>query len=184
MAFLSVAGFYSCKQTGKQQANLSPRDRSVAKIDSIENVIKDSIAASANPNISLAMVAIKEYEYFAFDHKEDTLSPQYLFKAAQLYEGVLHDYPKAAQTYQKVYEKYPDFKNRPMMLFFQGNAYAEMQDTALAIFNFKRFIEQYPNHPFADDAQGMINFIRMDEAQMQQFFEQGQQGATARGEKK
>ena len=155
---------------GSDKATLTPRETAVQRIDSLENKIRASIQRQENPDVTLALNAIKNYQYFAADFPKDTLSPKYLFRAAQIYEGVLRDFQNAAELYGKVYEEYPAFKSRPMMLFHQGNAYAEMQDTARASLKLKEFIRTYPKHSFADDAQGLLKLMHMSEAQMDAFF--------------
>jgi TolA-binding protein len=166
--FIPVLFLVACNK-GKEKATVTPRDAAVHKIDSLETQIKASIQKQENPDVTLAMHAIKNYQYFAADFPKDTLSPKYLFKAGQLYEGVLRDYPKAAEIYGKIYNDYPEFKNRPMMLFHQGNAYIEAQDTAHASVALKTFIIKYTTHPFADDAQGLLNLMRMNDQEVQNF---------------
>src|SRR5688572_30112423 len=133
---LPILFFVACNK-GTNKAELSKRETAVQKIDSLENNIKVSIQKQENPDVTLAMHAIKNYQYFAADFPSDTLSPIYLFRAGQIYEGVLRDFQNAAKIYGKVYETYPKFRNRPMMLFHQGNAYAELQDTARASLKLK-----------------------------------------------
>lgn len=166
--FLPILFLAACNKS-TDKAKLTPRDAAVHKIDSLETQIRASMAKQENPEVTLALNAIKHYRYFAADFPQDSLSPDYLFKAAQIYEGVLRDYPEAAEIYGTIYEKYPKYKNRPMMLFHQGNAYIESQDTAYAALYLQKFIREYSEHPFADDAQGLLNIMRMDEAQMLEF---------------
>ncbi|MBK0403296.1 hypothetical protein I5M27_09885 [Adhaeribacter sp. BT258] len=166
--FLPILFLAACNK-GTEKAKLTPRETAVQRIDSLENQIKASIQKEENPDITLSMHAIKNYQFFANDFPKDTLSPIYLFKAGQLYEGVLRDFPKAAEMYAQAYEDYPEFKNRPMMLFHEGNAYAEAQDTARASLKLKEFIRTYQDHPFNDDAQGLLKLMHMNEAQMAEF---------------
>ena len=156
---------------GKEQkkTNLSPREAAVSKIDSLETHIRASADKQENPDVTLALNAIKHYRYFAADFPQDSLSPDYLYRAAQIYEGVLQDYAEAAEIYGSVYEMYPNYKNRPMMLFYQGNASIEAQDTASASLYLGKFMREYSNHPFASQAQGLLNIMRMSDAQLQDF---------------
>ena len=167
--FLPILFLAGACNKGTEKTKLSPREAAVQRIDSLENQIKASIQKEENPDVTLSMHAIKNYQFFANDFPKDTLSPIYLFKAGQLYEGVLRDFPKAAEMYKQAYENYPEFKNRPMMLFHDGNAYAEAQDTARASLKLKEFIRTYKDHPFADDAQGLLKLMHMNEAQMAEF---------------
>ena len=172
ISFLFLA---SCGQNNKTKFTGQPGDKS--RIDSLETEMMKAMEKQENPQIPLALNAIKRYTYYAADYPKDSLSPGYLFKAAQIYEGVLQDKPKAAEIYGKVYDNYPKYKNRPMMLFHQGNTYIEMNDTLNAGRKLRKFIADYPNHEFADDAVGLMNLMRMNDAQMQQFFQNSQKKA-------
>lgn len=166
--------FLAACNKGQEKAKLSPRQTALHRIDSLETKIRGSIQKQENPDVSLALHAIKSYQYFAADFPADTLSPTFLFRAAQIYEGVLRDFQNAAELYGKVYETYPNFRNRPMMLFHQGNAYAELKDTARAALKLNEFISKYPRHEFNDDAQGVLKLMRMNDAQMEEFFKEGE----------
>lgn len=157
---------------GADKAKLSPRDAAFHKTDSLENEIRASIKRQENPNIPLAMNAIKSYQYFAADFPQDSLAPIYLYRAAQLYEGVLEDHVKAAEIYGEVYEKYNEFRNRPLMMFHQGNAYMNAQDTTRAILYLNKFVITYTDHEFADDAQGLIRMMRMGDKGYQEFLKE------------
>ncbi len=178
---LPILFFAACNK-GADKANLTPRMAAVQRIDSLENRIRVSIQKQENPDVSLAMNAIKRYTYFAADFPKDTLSPTYLFRAGQIYEGVLRDFSSAAKLYSKVYKEYPEYKKRPMMLFHEGNAYIEMQDTARAALTLNQFRREYPEHAFADDAQGLLKIMRMDEKQMDAFFKNAEKQETDRAQ--
>ena len=146
------------------------RNKEVQRIDSLENLIRQEVKQQKDPDVRLAMYAIQAYQYFAADYPKDTLAPNYLFKAGQLYEGVLRNPEQAVKQYEKVYDKYPEFDKRGMSLFLAGNLYHTLNDTTKAIKAFETFRKDYPNHAFADDAAGMINLIRMSEAQQKEMF--------------
>ncbi|MDX5345999.1 MAG: tetratricopeptide repeat protein [Hymenobacteraceae bacterium] len=176
VALFLASAVVACKE---EKPQLTQEQLERQRIDSLETQIKASVQKAENPDIKLAMTAVKQYLYFAKDYPKDSLAPEYLFKAAQIYEGVLNDYPRAAEVYKQVYEAYPEYRKRPMMLFYQANVYHQLQDTSSAILYFKRFADTYPDHPFADDAESMIKFMRMNEADMQKFFEQSADRETA-----
>ncbi len=159
----------ACSQE-KEEKEISVRDRDLMRIDSVETLIRASIDSSKNPEIQLSLQAIKQYEIFAYKYPQDSLTPAYIFKSAQITDAILGDKQKAAKLYQNIYDMYPDYPNRPMMLFYQANALHDLGDTSAAINQLKLFIARYPNHEFSDDAENLINFIRMDEQDMEKFF--------------
>jgi tetratricopeptide (TPR) repeat protein len=166
---LTLIGFYACNQD-TETSELSIYDKDVLKIDSIEKQIRISIDSAKNPSIELALSAVKAYEVFVYKYPEDSLAPGYLFKTAQISEAMLGDKAKAVNVYQKIYDGYPDYSNRPMMLFYQANSLHDLGDTANAVNQLKLFIARYPDHEFRDDAENLIDFIQMDEEELQKFF--------------
>lgn len=162
------------KNTEDTKSELSIRDKSVQKIDSIENVIRQKIDSAKNPGLQLALGVIKEYEIFAYKYPDDKKTPVYMFKSAQIFDGMLNDKQKAAEIYQRIYDKYEEYENRPMMLFYRGNSLHDMGDTTAAINVLQTFIAKYPKHEFADDAKNLIQFIRMDEEDLEKFFKSQQ----------
>lgn len=161
--------FISCSEKSSE-SELSILDKDRMSIDSIESKIRTSLDSAKNPSIELAMQATKAYEIFVYKYPDDSLSPNYLFKSAQIYEGMLGDKIRAAKTYKKIYDEYEAFDNRPMMLFYMGNTYHDLGDTTAAVETLELFIAKYPNHEFKDDAENLIQFIRMDESDLEKFF--------------
>ena len=188
VAGVLLLGSCESKTTPKQEAAAKPKkeeprltleqrqQRDRIRIDSLEQLVRQEVKQQKDPDIRLAMYAIQAYQYYAADYPQDTVVADYHFKSAQLYEGVLRDYKRAIEIYGQVYEKYPDYRKRPMALFLQGNLYHELQDNANAIRAFSEFKTQYPKHAFADDAEGMINYIRMDPGKRDKLF--GGKGGT------
>lgn len=165
LTFLSII---ACSK--EKEAELSIRDKHVLKIDSFETEIRTSIESAENPSIQLALGTVREYEIFTYKFPDDSLTPSYLFKSAQIFDGMLNDKAKAARLYQRIYDEYPKYKNRAMMLFYQGNALHDMGDTLNAINQLKLFIAKHPDHEFRDDAENLIKFIQMDEEELEKFF--------------
>jgi len=165
---LSISFMWSCYNKEKQP--LSKKQQARHRVDSLENLFAQSLQNSEKLDIKLAMYTIQAYEYYAADYPQDANSPLYLSKAAQNYHNILLDYKKAIKIYEHIYNHYPQYNNRSMMLFLQGSAYHELQDTTNAINKLKLFIKSYPGHDFADDAEGLIRFMRLSEEELDEFF--------------
>lgn len=170
VVFVSLIAFaiYSCNSGVKKE--LTEKDKLVFRIDSLENKINESIKKAENPEVQLAMYAIEAYDKYVSELPNDSISPKYLFKSAQLCDGVLRRPDWALTKYNKFLEYYPDHKQAPMILFYSGNAYSELGDTTNAIANFTLFSQKYPTHEFTDDALGLIRFMRMNESELNNFF--------------
>jgi outer membrane protein assembly factor BamD (BamD/ComL family) len=170
VVFVSLIAFavYSCNSGAKKELN--EKEKLVLRIDSLETKINESINKTENPDVQLAMYAIEAYDKYVSELPNDTISPKYLLKSAQLCDGVLRRSDWALTKYNKFLEYYPEHKQAPMILFYAGNAYSEIGDTTNAIANFTLFSQKYPNHEFADDALGLIRFMRLNEDELKQFF--------------
>ena len=140
-----------------------------AKIDSLENTRNEFFKSSTIPPKEMVLKSIEAYELYADDYPTDDKSGGFLFEAAKRYEIDLQDFNNAIRLYKKIYDEYESHEHHTMALFHIGNAYHSLNDTTNAIKHFNLFIEKYPNHDFADDAQGMINLSRIGE---EEFFKQ------------
>lgn len=157
-----IISLFIASCSSKNHGGLS-KDQYKAKIDSLENARTELFKSSSIPPKEQVLKSIHAFEFFAADYPDDEKAPEYLFEAAKRYEIDLQDFKNAIRLYKRVYEDYEDFEEHTMSLFHIGNAYHSMNDTTNAIATFKSFIKKYPNHDFADDAQGMIDFSRMGE---------------------
>ena len=154
------------KRSGEKEVE---RFNMTHQIDSLETKIYENEIKDI-PNEQLTRLMISSYEGYANLFHEDTISAQYLYNAARLYENVLRDNSKAANLYGRVYESYPTYSKHSFMLFAMGNAYHSLGDTSKAVEIFNKFINEYSTNEFADDAKGMIKFMRMTKDEVDQMF--------------
>ncbi len=108
---------------------------------------------------SLAKVIIADYQQFAKENADDSLSAEYLFKAAKICENTKR-YKQAVDLYADVYKKYPVSKKASMSLFFEAFTYQEkIGDTAVAKKIYNQFLQQYPGSPFVESAKYSVQQI-------------------------
>lgn len=114
---------------------------------------------------------IRMYKDFAAACPNDSLAPVYLFKAASMTMN-LQNGPDAIELFDQVRQTYPGFEKAPLCLFF--TAYVQenvMGNIDNARKSYQLFIETYPDHDFADDAQASINNLGKTPEQMIREFE-------------
>ena len=169
---------FSCG--GSENGGKKTKESYMAVIDSLENVRKGFFENNQLPPKKLALESVQAYEFFIADYPEDENAGEYLFESAKRYEIDLQDYNNAIRLYQEVYDKYPDYKHHKMALFHIGNAYHSMGDSEKAKAAFNDFKTKYPDHDFADDAEGMINIIDMggEEEFLRRIMEQAKGDST------
>ncbi|TSA25215.1 MAG: hypothetical protein D4R67_10530 [Bacteroidetes bacterium] len=114
---------------------------------------------------------IKLYCDFAIEWPNDSLAPAYLFKAATMAMN-LQDAQVSLALFDQVRASYPNFEKIPLCLFF--TAYVQenvLGDIDQARASYHQFIETYPDHEFADDAQASIDNLGKTPEQLIQEFE-------------
>jgi tetratricopeptide (TPR) repeat protein len=160
----------SCNNDTKteQQAAIKepPRAPFVEQIKSLE----DAMHKSPEINDSLALLAIKAYSDYALFFPNDTLSPNYLFKAGEIATAA-KKYKQALIYYQTITAKYPDFKYIRESLYLQGFLLDNfMNDDASAKIIYDEIIEKYPNTNYAKDAKSALNNLgKSDEQIIEEF---------------
>lgn len=148
----------SCSDSGSKSKS---KESYQATIDSLETARKGFFEANQMPPKDQVLASVNAYEFYAADYPEDEKAAEYLFEAAKRYEIDLQDYNNALRLYQSVYDGYEKYEHHKMSLFHVGNVYHTMQDFDKAKEVFNDFKTKYPDHDFADDAEGMINIIDM-----------------------
>ncbi len=167
-------GIFSCQQKEVDER----REKMLKLIEEKEAEVKMQMAESNQPDIQLALETVEAYRNYIYHYKDDPRCMDYSFKLARLYDGVLNDKPQAIIEYDRIYNNYPDYPDPGILIFFEGNAFHDLGDTTNAIAKLNYFITKYPDHEFADDAQGLIKIIRMDEEEFMEMFSADQDSAA------
>ncbi len=135
------------------------REERINQIEDFEDSIFES-AIAADPATADQLTEL--YVAFADKYPGDSLSPQYLMKAADMQSNVLHT-ERAVELFDRVIDEYPDFEEVPMCYFLIGNALelnSQIEDAKAA---YEEFIAKYPDHFMADDARRMLPIIGMSD---------------------
>lgn len=127
--------------------------------------------------------AIDAYKSYANNYQNDSLAPEYLFKAADLYR--LKEKPKKAlDIYQKIRSEHSDFRKAPHCLFLQGFVYEnEIGNTDKAKTKYQAFIDNYPEHDLADDARFSLKNLGKSPEDIIDQFEESDKEAKATSQK-
>lgn len=145
LTIISVV-FYACSS--------SPEDKAKSKITELENNLFSSEDMVVNRKQASELV--NEYIAFADEFPDDTLSPEYIFKAADICMNILNP-SKAVWFFDRIIREYPDYRKVPESMFLKAYVYDNnMQSYDLARKLYTEFIEKYPDNEFADDAKVSI----------------------------
>jgi len=140
-----------------------------ARIDSLENILlTDSLNLSDAP----ASEVIKAYLKYADTYPDDSSAVDYLFKAADVMRG-MYRHQDAIQVLELVVSRYPKSDKAPAALFYAGFIlHADTEQNNLAVPYFQRLIDDFPEHPLANDARNLMPLLNMNEEQLLDFLEQ------------
>ena len=137
----------------------SSKEERINQIEDFEDSIFES-AIAADPETADQLTAL--YVAFADKYPNDSLSPQYLMKGADMQSNVLHT-ERALELFDRVINDYPDFEEVPMCFFLKGNALELNSQIDEAKAAYEEFIAKYPDHFMADDARRMLPIIGMSD---------------------
>jgi len=124
--------------------------------DNIDNIAKLETLLYANSqeafDVHAAENLINEYELFVQTYPQDTMAPDYLFKAAELAMAIRSS-AKAIELYGTVYLDYPNHQKAGTSLCLMGFINDDqVKNLAEAQKYYRRFIAEYPEHNLIDDA--------------------------------
>lgn len=125
-------------------------------IANLEAELFDNDAIFTDEGKKKAMDLVQLYLSYAEKNPDDTLSPTYLFKAADITMN-LGDPGKAIGIYNKIIYTYPDYPKLPECHFLVAYIYENfLQNYGKATELYEQFIQKYPDNEFADDAEMSI----------------------------
>jgi outer membrane protein assembly factor BamD (BamD/ComL family) len=122
-----------------------------------------------------ANTTIAAYEAYAEAFKDDTLSPEYLFRAADLQRS-MRKTDKSVALYDRIIAEFPKSSRAPYSLFLKGFMYEnETQEIDKAREIYHQFLATYPEHQLADDvAFSLKNLGKTPEELIKQFEQMNQ----------
>ena len=117
-----------------------------------------------------AGLAIKAYTDYAGFFPDDSLTPDYLFKAGEIATAT-QQYPQALIYYKQITDKYPTYKHVQESLYLQGFLLDNcLNDDAKAKIIYEEVIAKYPKSSLTDDAKAAINNLgKTDEELIKEF---------------
>ena len=151
------------------------KDNASEKISELEKQLFSNTNSSVNKIEADELIVY--YLEFAEKFPEDSLVPDYLFKAADISMNILES-SNAIDIYNEIIDNYPDYKKAPECLFLKGFVYENnLHDLVNARKYYSEFVKKYPNNDFADDAQmSLKNLGKSPEELIKEFEDKMKQG--------
>lgn len=137
------------------------KDQFIAQIKTAEAKLKAS--TTLDPVIGNQM--IKAYLDYANIFINDSISPDYLFRSADIASG-LGSYDQAIILYNQIVDKYPAYRHTPDALYLEAMVYDSKlsgQDARAKVL-YEQLIKDYPKSKLVEDARIAIqNLGKTDE---------------------
>ncbi|MGY6561515.1 MAG: tetratricopeptide repeat protein [Luteibaculaceae bacterium] len=123
-----------------------------------------------NPSLEDAQSLLAAYQKFAKQNPNDSLTPDYIFKASGLALG-LTEAKKAIELIDILIDKYPDYPMSEEAMFqkafiFDFN-YGDKQKAEQA---YKAFLDKYPNSSLAGEAKSRIEYLSLSDEELIEMF--------------
>lgn len=174
LAFVFCLFFAACSEKKVQNPQEDARKELLALEKQLMN---DPATQTGNDrlNDSLASKVVKAYLKFAETYPNDSLSPDYLFKAADVMRGQFR-WENALEVLNLLVEKYPNDQRVPNALFFAGfMLHNDLGENNKATPYLERVTNEFPNHPLAKDAAMLLQTMHMSEDELIKMLEEKQQ---------
>lgn len=144
------------------------KDKRVIRIADMEKRLFSPESFSFNKESADSLVDM--YVKYIEKYPKDTLSPSFLFKAANLKMNS-DDAAGAISFFDRYLNEYPEAPKASMCFFFKGFIYENMmRDLDQAREIYLQFIEKYPNDEFVDDARmSLMNLGKTPEMLIREF---------------
>ncbi|MFM2375737.1 MAG: hypothetical protein RLZZ165_834 [Bacteroidota bacterium] len=136
------------------------------KIQALEKKAERNRELASSGASKLDQVLISElgkaYLEWANHYPAAPETPEFLFRAGELYSNELQDFPRAIEMFQRDYQNYPDHETAANALFFIGYLYNNsIHDIEKAEKYYKEFLERYPSHNMAEHARFELESLGM-----------------------
>jgi len=143
-------------------------------VDSAEKVM----SADKTYNMKNAMGTLKAYNDFVQKYPNDTLTAEYLFRAADLAQGA-KQYTQAVNYLETIIENHKDYPKSDVACFMAAYTYDTYLedvnhggDRAKQLYQF--VIDNYPNSTWAEQAKVLITYVGVsDEVMINEIIKKG-----------
>lgn len=152
-ALLAACGPKAGRKTPPSQAQMAQqfRDMENRLAQNLNQMAIDTATADSLVNLGM--------EYAAQFH-QDSLAPQFLFRAADVARGI-GETGLSVSIWGKVSREYQDSPYAPEALFLMAFTLDnDLRDTARARQGYEDFLRQYPKHPLAGNAGELLRVLQ------------------------
>ncbi len=167
--FVSLLLMFSCKESDEEKDEAHDPEEAVLMYQTISE-LEHQLFLSDEPDTLLAEKMIDKYVKYANKFPNDTASPEFLFKAAEI--SMNFGLPSDAINYlSRIEARYKDFDKYGTCLFLKAFIYNYyLNNISEAERYYSKFIEEYPNHALVENAKSSLMFLDFDDNQLIEVF--------------
>ena len=147
---LTLALLGACGNNGLSEAD-AKKVEGQRRIGAME----DSLFTSRSFDSRSAQAMIDVYKAYAAAYPQDSLAPEYLFRAGGVHES-MHRPDEALELYDRVANDYPRWENRVVLLFKKAVMLHNEGRLGEARTAYMQVIASYPDHKFGQDARILV----------------------------
>lgn len=142
---------------------------------------EDSLFAKQEFDRRGAQALMDVYKTYQTTFPNDTMAPEYLFRAAGLSKA-LGDPRASVELYDRIIKTYPQWRRIASTYYMKAFTIDDgLNEKGRAKQVYEEVIMRFPDHPFAKDARAMIDNLQYtDEELIERFKKMNADSATAR----
>lgn len=143
------------------------------------SAMEDSVFNANTFDRRNALALIDVYKAYANANPYDTLSAEYLFRAANMAKS-LHDGEQSVKLYDRIAKDFPRWRRLPDVLYLKAFTIdSELGNKGEAEMAYRAVVAAYPDHPFAKDAYIMIQNLQYSDEELIRMFQARQDSIDA-----
>ena len=137
----------------------------------IEKLEKQVLATDKAIDPVVASDLVSAYCDFADANPDDTMTPEYLFKAVDVSMN-LNEPQRTIYIIDKLVKEYPDYPRTQAALFIKAFIFeTRYNNLDMAKKIYEQYLEMYPNGDFADDCKASIENLGLTPEELVKKFE-------------
>ncbi|MCB9231906.1 MAG: tetratricopeptide repeat protein [Bacteroidia bacterium] len=126
----------------------------IRKIEEMEANVNEARLSPGPRDLEPFRALAEAYVTFVDKYPEAPESPDYLFKAGELYSQELGQLDRSIELFSRNYEQYPNHETASHALFLKAYLYNNtLKDLVNAEKTYREFLRKYPDHELARSAQ-------------------------------
>jgi tetratricopeptide (TPR) repeat protein len=170
---LAIPLMVACGEEVKEdKSKLEPQSAEARQVEitEMENDLLATKDLKSQPNRVKADLLVKRYRDYVSMNPRDSISADYLFKAADLSIGI-GNFEASINFLTRLTEDFPKYDKIVEIWLFKGFVYENyLNNHAEAVSTYERLIEKFPNHRLAKDAQSAIDNLTLTEEELMEKF--------------